>query len=333
MNRLKGLYLLEAASFPLIYDETERSAIARRVDFVAPPQTRESIRFDPSPLRDVEVIFSGWGAPKMDAEFLAHAPRLKAVFYGAGSTGYFTTDAFWERDIVLTSAYAANAIPAAEYTLGAILLSLRGFWAYSAHAKAGGAWGDQTRPMIGGFRSTVALIGCGMIARRVIELLRPFDIDCIVYDPLIDDYEAASLGVTRCSLEDAFRLAHVVSLHAPDKPSTRRMITGKLLNSMPRRATFINTARGAIVAEDELVATLRSRPDLTAVLDVCWPEPPPSGSPLFSLPNLVLTPHIAGSHDREIRRLGRYMVEELERYVRGEPLRWQITRELAVRLA
>jgi len=333
MTRLKGIYLLEAQSFPLIYGEPEQRDIARHVEIIAPPQTKESIRIDPSPLAEAEVIFSGWGAPKMDAEFLAAAPRLKAVFYGAGTTGYFTTEAFWDRHIVLTSAYAANAVPVGDYTLGVILLSLRHFWNFAAHAKAGGAWGDQTRYMPGGFKTTVALIGCGMIARRVIQLLKPFDIQCIVYDPFLDDFEASRLGVTRCSIEEAFRQADVVSLHAANRPETKGMITGEHFASMKRGGTFINTARGPIVRESEMTDVLAARPDLTAVIDVCLHEPPLPDSPLLSLKNVVLTPHIAGSHAAEIRRLGRYMVDELERYLRDEPLHWQITRELSARLA
>ena len=333
MKRLKGLYLLEAQSFPLIYGQPEQTDIARHVDFVASPQTRESIRLDPSPLREVEVIFSGWGAPRMDAAFLANAPHLQAVFYGAGSTGYFTSDAFWERNITLTGAAAANAVPVAEYTLGVILLSLRKFWSFSAHAKAGGAWGDQTRYMPGSFQTTVALIGCGMIARHLISLLKSFDLHCLVYDPFLDDYEAVKLGVTRCSLEEAFSQGDIVSLHAANKPETKGLIASAHFALMKNGATFINTARGAIIRETEMTDVLAARPDLTAVIDVCEHEPPRPGSPLLSLPNVVLTPHIAGSHAAEVRRLGRYMVEELERYVNDEPLRWQITRELSARMA
>src|SRR5690606_22980057 len=214
-----------------------------------------------------------------------------------------------------------------------ILLSLRHFWRYSAHAKAGGAWGDQTRPMPGAFQTTVALIGCGAIARRVIALLRSHDLRCIVHDPHLDDFEAAKLEVARCSLEDAFKLGDVVSLHASNNEATRGLITGGHFASMKQGATFINTARGPIIREDEMIQTLRLRSDLTAVLDVCTHEPPLSDSPLLTLPNVILTPHIAGSHAAEIRRLGSYMVEELKRYVKQEPLRWQITRELAARLA
>jgi len=333
MKRLKGLYIMEARSFARVYGVEEQRDIAKQVEIIGGPQTRESIGTRAELLAEAEVIFSGWGAPLMDEAFLKAAPRLRAVFYGAGTTGYFTTEAFWAREIALSSAYAANALPVAEYALGAILLSLRNFWSYAALARGGAEWPGTDAPMPGGFRSTVSLIGCGMIARRLIALLKPFDLRVLVHDPFLDDYEAAKLGVERCTLEEAFRLADIVSLHAPNKAETRGLVGREHFLSMRRRATFLNTARGPIIREDELVEALRARPDLTAILDVCVQEPPPAGSPLFTLPNLILTPHIAGSHDGELRRLGRYMVEELERFVRGQELRWRITRELSARLA
>jgi phosphoglycerate dehydrogenase-like enzyme len=135
------------------------------------------------------------------------------------------------------------------------------------------------------------------------------------------------------SLERIFAQADVVSLHTPNLPSTRGMITGAHFSAMKSGASFINTARGAVVRETEMLQVLARRPDLTAVLDVTDPEPPVPGSALYSLPNVILTPHIAGSLQGECRRMGRYMLEELQRYLAGEPLRWTITREQAARLA
>jgi hypothetical protein len=90
-------------------------------------------------------------------------------------------------------------------------------------------------------------------------------------------------------------------------------------------ATLVNTARGGLIDEDALVAVLRARPDLFAVLDVTDPEPPVPGSPLFTLPNVVVTPHLAGSLGAERRRQGRMMAEELARYCAGEPLEHEVT--------
>jgi phosphoglycerate dehydrogenase-like enzyme len=111
---------------------------------------------------------------------------------------------------------------------------------------------------------------------------------------------------------------------APLLPETVGMIRGAHLASMKEGATFINTARGALVHEAELVMVLRQRPDLQAVLDVTDPEPPPADLPLYSLANVMLTPHIAGALDGECRRLGRVMVEELGRCLRGATLHGEV---------
>ena len=333
-HRPNALFILEAEFFPLIYSMEERGELERLAHIYAPPQTRESIGENSALLGDAEIIFSGWGAPVMDEEFLDAAPNLRAIFYGAGTTNHITTEAFWERDIVITSAYAANARPVAEYVLGAIMLSLKDFWRFQAKAKMGLGWGTPARHLTGGYRSTVALIGCGMVARRLIELLKPLDIRCIVYDPFLSQEEAYEMGVELCTLDQAFVNGDVVSLHAPDKPETFGMITGDHFLMMKRKATFINTARGRTVRGSEMIAALEQRPDIMAILDVCDPEEPPAaGSPLFSMDNVMLTPHIAGSVGPECQRLGRYMVDEFRRYLNGEPLRWKITRELAAKVA
>jgi len=331
----KALFILDAASVDVIYGPQDRSQLDQLADIYAPPQTRESIAANPELLADAEVIFSGWGAPLMNEAFLQAAPNLRAVFYGAGSIDYCTTEAFWDRGVLLTSAQVGNAQPVAEYTLAVILLSLKNFWRLSAGGRKGEGWGNQTRYVPGCFETTVALIGCGTIARRLITLLKPFDLRCIVYDPFLTRSEAAGLGVELCTLEEAFREGDVVSLHAPDKPQTKGMIKGEHFAAMKEGASFINTARAPIVNEEEMVQVFRQRQDLTAIVDVLAsdPNPPAPDSPLLGLPNLVHTPHIAGSLGPECRRLGRYMVEEFRRYLAGEPLRWQITKELAARLA
>ena len=329
-DRAKALYVLYTGSYGKIYGPAEREDVAKLVDVYAPPQTAESVRQDPAVLGDAEVILSGWGGPRMDEGFLAAAPRLKAFFYGAGSIRGCVTDAFWQRGILLTSALSANAQPVAEYTLSQILFGLKRGWHHAARCKQG-EWAQF--PMPGAYGSTVGLVSLGAVGRWVCRLLAPFDVRIIAHDPYVSREEAAGLGVELCSLEEVFRRADVVSLHTPNLPQTRGMITGAHFAAMRQRAVFINTARGAVVRETEMVDALRRRPDLWAVLDVTDPEPPQPGGPLCTLPNVTLTPHIAGSMDAECRRMGRLMVEELARYVRGEPLRWQITRERAAIMA
>uniref|UniRef100_UPI0024090AAC NAD(P)-dependent oxidoreductase n=1 Tax=Atopococcus tabaci TaxID=269774 RepID=UPI0024090AAC len=106
-----------------------------------------------------------------------------------------------------------------------------------------------------------------------------------------------------------------------------------LLHSMKTNAIFINTARGAIVREEELIEVMKKRSDLTAILDVTHPEPPAEDSPLFDLDNVVVTPHIAGSAGSETERLGAFMLEEAKRYVNGKPLEYRIAKESYARMA
>jgi phosphoglycerate dehydrogenase-like enzyme len=332
MQRLRGLYILDREAFDLVYGPDEQRDIASLVDIIAPLQTRQAVQADRSILADVEVIFSGWGAPVMDEAFLSATPKLRAVFYGAGSVRSFVTEAFWKREILLTTAATANAVPVSEYTLAAILFSLKHGWKYARQVREKKTFPARDR-VPGCYDSTVGLISLGLIGRLVVERLRPFDLRVLAYDPYVDIEYARQQEVELVLLGELFRRSDVVSLHAPHLKETEGLITGAHLASMKPGATFINTARGAIVCEPEMIEVLRQRPDLQAILDVTDPEPPAPDSPLYTLPNVVLTPHIAGSMDDECRRMGRYMVEELRRYLAGKPLRWQVTPEAAKRRA
>jgi phosphoglycerate dehydrogenase-like enzyme len=315
-----------------IYGEEERAAVAGLADVYAPFQTGNSVAKNPGVLAEAEVILSGWGAPAMDGGFLAAAPNLRVVLYGAGSIRRVATPAFWERDLRITSAYAANAVPVSEYALAAILFSLKRGWHFAFSAQREKALPRQGQ-VPGAYGSTVGLVSLGMVGRLVRERLRPFDLRVVAYDPFVTPEEAHVLGVDLMSLEDLFASSDVVSLHVPLLPETEGMILGSHLASMKRNATLINTSRGAVVREAEMVEVLGERPDLWAVLDVTHPEPPEPDSRLFDLPNVVLTPHIAGSLGNECRRMGRLVVDELRRYVAGEPLKHEITRERAALMA
>lgn len=333
-RRPRGLFAMDPDAIDLVYAEADRLRIAEwadlRPDLVLTPKNWREHR---AALAEAEFVFSGWKAPVFDAEFLAAAPRLRAVFYAAGSIRYCTTDAFWASGIPICSAYAANAVPVAEYTVAVSILALKQFWRRADLARRGLGWGDHTRPIPGSFRATIGLVSLGMIARKTVEMLATYDVRVLVYCPFLDDDEAALLGVRRVGLAELFRESDVVSVHTPVLPDTIGLVNGDLVRSMRPDATLLNTARGVILDQPSVVAALRDRPDLTAVLDVTDPEPPAADDPLFALPNVVVTPHIAGSHGRECQRLGSYMADELERLMAGQPLRWRITAEMARRMA
>ncbi|GAA1356685.1 hydroxyacid dehydrogenase [Streptomyces beijiangensis] len=280
---------------------------------------------DPAPrvaaaLAEAEVLFTCWGATPLTPEILAAAPRLKAVVHAAGSVKHHITDACWERGLSVSSAAAANALPVAEYTLATILLANKRVL-QSAHryrsVRGDHDWRDELDGA-GNYLRTVGIVGASRIGRRVIELLRPFDLRIVLYDPYVTAAEAARLGVEAASLDELCARSDIVSVHAPQLPATHHMIGARQLALMRSGATLINTARGSLIDESALLPELVSG-RLHAVLDVTDPELPPADSPLYRLPNVLLTPHVAGSLGNELHRMTDQALDELERYASGQP--------------
>ncbi|ADI12895.1 putative glycerate dehydrogenase [Streptomyces bingchenggensis BCW-1] len=271
-------------------------------------------------LAEAELLLTGWGCPHVDSAVLDRAPHLRAVLHSGGSVRGWLADAVWERGLTVSSAVRANALPVAEYALAAILFAGKGVFGLRERFRA-----EQAPPpadalaRIGNLGRRVGIIGASQVGRRVLELLAPFEFEIALYDPYVDDATAAALGAVALPLDRLLATSDIVSLHAPDTPETQRMLDERLLGLMPDGAVFINTARGALVDPDALTKELVSG-RISAILDVTEPEPLPGRSPLYDLPNVFLTPHLAGSLGNELERLGRTVVDELQRLVAGEPL-------------
>ncbi|MFF0446298.1 hydroxyacid dehydrogenase [Streptomyces sp. NPDC004609] len=285
-------------------------------------------------LATAEVLLTCWGAPELNAAALEAAPRLRAVVHAAGSVKHHITAACWERGLAVCSAASANALPVAEYTLAAILLSgkrvLRSARLYEG-LRSSHDWRRELADA-GNYRRTVGIVGASRIGRRVIELLRPFDVRVLLYDPYATDADVSALGVVRTDLDGLCRRSDIVSVHAPELATTRRMIDARRLALMPDGATLINTSRGSLVDGDALLAELVSG-RLYAVLDVTEPEVPDGDSPLYTLPNVLLTPHVAGSLGNELHRMADLALDELERYGKGLPFAEPVSAETLERSA
>ncbi|MBC8012460.1 MAG: hydroxyacid dehydrogenase [Burkholderiales bacterium] len=315
------LVILEPDHAPFFYGAEEWGALAERVELLAerPLSTAEALA-DPARLARVEILFSGWGGPPLSADFLAQLPRLRAVFFAGGTVKGHIGDAFWARAIPIVSAAAANARPVAEYTVAALVFGLKGFVPRAAALRDGVPWG-QSRAWPGTYRTTVGLVSFGAIAREVRRLLGSFSVDVLVHDPYLTANQARAHDVTPVPLDELFSRSHAVSIHAPSLPETAKMIREEHLLRLPPHATFINSARGAVIDQPGLVFALTARPDIQAFLDVTSPEPPPPDSPLRTLPNVFLTPHVAGSIGPECRRMTRLLLDELDQFLAGQPLR------------
>ncbi|WP_055589343.1 hydroxyacid dehydrogenase [Peterkaempfera griseoplana] len=272
-------------------------------------------------LARAEVLVTGWGCPPLDEEVLRSAPRLRAVVHTAGTVKHHVTEACWRRGIQVTSAAAANAVPVAEYTLAAILFAnkrvLPARDAYRSHRGRTTDWHARLAGA-GNYRRRIGIIGASRIGRRVIGLLRPFDLEVLLSDPWVEPDEAARLGARLTALPELFATSDVISVHAPWLPGTEGLVSRALLAAMPDGATLINTARGALVDQQALEEELVSG-RIDAVLDVTSPEVLPASSVLYTLPNVLLTPHIAGSMGGELRRMADFALDELERWTSGAP--------------
>ncbi|MET9805286.1 hydroxyacid dehydrogenase [Streptomyces halstedii] len=297
------------------------------VDDFATPAARAA-------LADAEVLVTGWGCPPLDAGVLATAPALRAVVHTAGSVRGHVTDACWERGIEVSSAAAANALPVAEYTVAMILLSGKRVLERARDLRAARAPDDwlATPPDVGNYGRTVGILSASLIGRRVIELLRPYDLRVLLHDPYVSDAEAAALGVRPVTLDALFAESDVVSVHTPLLPTTTGLVSGELLARMRPDAVLLNTARGAVVDQEALVGALR-RGLIRAVLDVTDPDPLPPAHPLWDCDNVLITPHLAGSQGNELRRLADLAVEEVARWAAGDGFAHPVRRERLAFLA
>ncbi|MGL3807684.1 hydroxyacid dehydrogenase [Paeniglutamicibacter sp. R2-26] len=276
-------------------------------------------------LARADVLITGWGCPLIDGPVLDAAPNLRYILHAAGSAKHHVGQACWDRGLQVSTAAEANAVPVAEYTVAMILLANKNVLqlARIVHTKRSSVEPEDHYPRLGNFRKRVGIIGASKIGRHVIRLLRSYDLDVVVADPFLEPGEAAGLGAELVTLDELVAGSDVVSLHAPSLPSTRNMIDARQIARLRPGATFINTARGELVDQDALLRRIEQG-DLYAVLDVTtpWSLPPDSG--FYVNPNVLLTPHVAGSLGSELERMAASTVQEALRLSRGEPLQFQL---------
>ena len=238
---------MSPAAFSLLFDEPR---LARLHTLARVP---DPLLIDPGAsvsLVDTEVLFTSWGAPRLDATMLDRMPRLRAVLHAAGSVHGVVSDDLWERGILVTSAADANAVPVAEFTFAAVIMAFkRAFTHVQQHTPEKGEWGRLfSEPHYGSLGRTVGVVGFSRIGRRVVSMLQQLDdIEVLVADPMVSPERVAAAGATLVPLDEMLPRVDVLSLHAPALASTYRMIGAAELGALRAGATLINTARGALV--------------------------------------------------------------------------------------
>jgi phosphoglycerate dehydrogenase-like enzyme len=311
--------LIPPARVPEVFTEAALERLGRLGRIVRADGTTQEIAADlPELLLDADVAITGWGAPPIPAELFGG--KLKLVAHAAGSVKRLVPEEVVQRGVAVSHAAHVIANAVCEYTLTLILMGLRRPHEMDAAMKGGALWREaahqDARTLAG---RPVGVVGAGYVGRRVIKLLEAFGAELRVYDPYARD-------IPTVGLDELFERSEVVTLHAPVTLETRHLIRTSHLAKLRDGGIFVNVARSWLVDQEALLDELR-RGRFWAALDVFDDEPLPADSPLRTLPNVLITPHQAGYTRDTYMRQGLEMVEEVERFLKGEPLRHRIPPE------
>lgn len=285
-------------------------------------------------IKGIDICISCWGTPPFTKEILDNADRLKLIAHSAGSVKPIIPDYVWEKGIRVTSAAPAIAVAVAEITLGLMITSLKRVFQFDELTHKG-FWKveEEISKAKSLYDITIGIIGASHVGRNVIRLLKNFKVDILLYDPYISEEQAKELGVKLATLEELLANSDVVSLHAPSIPETYHMINRDNIKLLKSGSILINTARGSLIDESALIERLEKR-DIFACIDVTDPEPPDKDSPLRKLPSVILTPHIAGGNAINDRwRQGKYIIEQIYKFVSQNTLDYEVTKEMLSRIA
>ncbi|WP_258066899.1 hydroxyacid dehydrogenase [Arthrobacter sp. GMC3] len=300
-----------------LFDAESQGRLRARLDMCSSHPINDFASADPAMLAELEVLITGWGAPRIGALELELMPKLRAIFHAAGTVKGHLLPEVWDRGIRVTTSAAVNAWPVAEYTIGMILLAGKGVLPHLPHEEtAESLTAHPGNAPVGNYRRTVGIIGASTVGRLVIRLLSEFDFDVLLYDPIISKDDPILALAHQVGLDELFARSSIVSAHVPLLPSTIGMVGERELALLAPGSTFINTARAPIVDQRALIAAVRNR-GIRAILDVTDPEPLPESHVLRTLPGVMLTPHVAGALGNEVRRLGESVVREVELFSRG----------------
>ena len=289
--------------------------------------TVESIK---KTVKDADIVVTSWGTPNLDKEILDECPNLKFVMHAAGSVKPIVSDELWKRGIRVCASTKPLGEGVAETTLGFTIAACKNFFALNEMIHNGGYERVGVKEL---YEITVGVISAGFVGRHYIKLLRNFGVNILLYDPFVSEERAADMGCTKATLQELLRDSDVVSIHAPSIPETNHMFNKDTLALMKKDAILINTSRGSVIDELALYEHMKAGNLKYACLDVYDPEPILPENPLRTLPNVIMTPHLAGLVTNGRLRIGAHTVEQIKKYLAGEPLDCEVREEMLKTMA
>jgi phosphoglycerate dehydrogenase-like enzyme len=283
--------VLDRAGLTLVYPDTGKPTQLTEDELIAS-------------LEGIEATVAG--SEPYTARVLAAHPQLRVI--GRVGVGYDAVDVATatRQGVAVTIAPGTNHGSVAEHTF-ALMLGFTRFLPARHQGIASGTWPRFISEPLRG--KTLGLAGLGRIGKAVATRALAFEMNVLAYDPAPDERFCSSHGIQLVSFEKLLEESDFLSLHLPSTPETRHLINNRTLGRMKRRAVLVNTSRGGLVCEADLVSALRDNTIEGAALDVFEQEPLPADSPLRTLPNVVLTPHAAGVDIRSLGDMARSAAE------------------------
>ena len=336
-TRPKALIAVDEEMFSTIFSQKDIQRLHSFAEVLNPqPPRRADKRFLLDHIAPAHIVISSWGTDALDQEIMERAENLVLVCHAAGSIRPIVSEMLWNKGVRVTSGAAAIAYGVAEFCLGLMLTaSKRVFW--QARATNHGLWAEASKCFGGGFeiyQQNIGIIGAGHIGRRLLQLLKTsFVCNLFVYDPYLSAEKAIEMGAVKLeTLDELFATCRVVSLNAPTNEDTRHMLRGHHFAALKPGSVFINSAGSIQIHEEEFIEELR-KGRFVACIDRCEEEPVQLDHPYRHLPNVLLTPHIAGVMAENRLRIGTFAVDEIEKYVRDGGLIHEVTKEALARMA
>lgn len=273
-------------------------------------------------LKGIDICICGWGSARFDREVLEGADSLKIIAYTAGSVSGVVTEEVYRRGIKVVSGNWFFAQSLAEGTLAYILSALREIPHYNTEVQEG-RWLNPVFYNEGLLDQTIGLIGFGMTAQILAEMLKPFHVEIKVFSEHKTDEVYEKYGVKRASLEEVLTTCKIISVHMAQREDTYHLLNKEMLKKIPDGRLLINTSRGSLIDEEALAEELVTG-RIRAVLDVYEIEPLPLTSKLRGLRNAILMPHMGGPTVDRRKNCTSGVLDDVERYFKGEPLRYEI---------
>jgi phosphoglycerate dehydrogenase-like enzyme len=272
-------------------------------------------------------FYLGFPRPGMSNEFFRSAPKLKLIQLVSAGYDRLDVQAAQKARVPIANNGGANSVAVSEHAILLILAVLRKL-VWEHNNVAAGKWrvGDFSDPRLYEAEGkTLGIIGLGNIGKKVARRAAAFDMKILYYDilRLTEDQEDA-LGVRFALFTEILKTADIVTLHVPLTDLTRNMIGDRELAMMKPTAVLINTCRGPVVNEDALYKALASGQIMAAGIDVMREEPPVTNHPLFTLPNITLTPHTAGPTWENWTKAFRNGFDNIQRVAAGDKPRWVV---------